>query len=1268
MSAPPPDHPRPPAGVDPSAIQDAAAFAAALTELRSQVALTIREVSRRTGIPSATLGGYFSGRHLPPPTQPAQLAELLQTLGVPAEEHEAWRMALNRVRRIPGPRTAGKVTPYRGLESYGVRDAAWFVGREEFVDQIHAQVRELLTGDLGPRLVTLVGASGTGKSSLLKAGLMARLAMEGVTPVLLAPGDDPESSLSTALARFRPDTRKRLVVVDQLEEIFADRVSKSSREAFLGTLVELAEEPATVVVTALRADFYGQAVAEPTLLPLLRRHQVLVGPMPVESLRRIVVEPARRAGATVEPELVELVIRDLSPRGAPPDASALPMMSHALLATWKHARNARLGVSDYVAVGGVAGAVQRTAEQVYGALDEEGRRTARWLFSQLVNVDEDGVATRRRLDTADLDSTDAVPQVVEAFVAGRILTATDHTLEISHEVLLTAWPRLAEWFAEDRDVLRLRRRVGLAALAWDEDGRDPEGLLRGAPLDLARPLVEKSTGMTALERTFLTESLAHAEESETSRRRRALRMRSLFVVVAVLALVATLLSVYLVRALTEVDDERVAAEEERNRALSRQVAVQASKVQETAPALAMQLSLAAYELAPTVEARSGLLSSTGDTLVSRLVGPEGAMRTVMSQDGRALATVGADGTVRFWSDAGNAAPELVANVPAHEGGELYAAAFSPDGRLFATAGAAGVVTVIDVRDPEEPAAWSLPLEGPESSVLDLAFSADGRSLYAGAGDPALFGWRLRKGERSEPLRTVTTFGGPVHGVATSSTGLVAAGSADGTVRVWRAGGAVLDPLYKLSVGPATNFVHSVAFSPDGRLIAAGAKDQRVRVWDARTRRLYTDDLDGFSSWVNAVAFSADGRSVAGAASGGLVRVWGVGSWDEQAKLEGPTNFTSVQFAPSGSRLVTGSIDGAARIYRLTGPRFPTFGDNIWGVAAPADGDVVYVGVGAGDPQVAPVDVSDPLAPRVGTPLLGPASAGALDGTVAVSPDGRTLVAGTSTGQVVVWRVGQGGRTSPPGVLDAATQLIENVSFSADGSAFAASSDDGTTTVWTVPDKGMPEELTEVGIDTLAMGVALSPDASLLAVGGADNLVHLYRLDGGEAEEVATLEGFENYVAAAAFSPDGRTLAAGSADGSVRLWDVAASEVPAPVGEPLVGATDTVFGLAFDSSGEQLAAASADGTLWVWTVEPGDSDDPGEGMLYARLGTLGDGVYQAVFHSAGRVFAGGANGQVSSWLTDVEAAEQLVCEVSGTPISKDEWEQHLPGVEYDPPCV
>jgi WD40 repeat protein len=639
---------------------------------------------------------------------------------------------------------------------------------------------------------------------------------------------------------------------------------------------------------------------------------------------------------------------------------------------------------------------------------------------------------------------------------------------------------------------------------------------------------------------------------------------------------------------------------------------------------------------------------------------------VASPDGKVIATVHSDGVVRFWAGPDGAAPSLVADLAAEKGGELYAAAFSPDGTLFATAGAAGVVTIVDTSDPTQPVAWSEPLVGPASAVQDLTFSANGRTLYAATSDPGLYRWVLQDGEQAAPMRPITRFGGSVQSVATSSTALLATGSADGLVRVWKLRPKGLIPLYRLSVGASTNFVNSVAFSPDGRLLAAGTKDKRVRVWDTATGSLVTDELGGFTAWVNSVAFSDDGHSLAAAASGGLVRTWNTGTWAPEQSLSGPTNFTSVQFVPGENRLVTGSMDGAARVYYLDGPPLPIFGDNIWGLAAPKSGTPIYVGVGSDDPRIVPAGITDPLDLRFGPALRGPESegesAGALDGVVGVSPDGTILAAGTAAGHVVVWSMSGSRQAEQVADLHTATQLIENIAFSADGKTFAASSDDGSTTIYALHGSDVPLQLARLQIDTLAMGVAVSPDSSLVAVGGADNQVHLWSLDGSHTEPITSLEGFDNYVPAAAFSPDGRTLAAGSADGNVRLWDVTSPGSPAPLGKPLVGALDTVFGLAFDPSGERLAAASADGTLWLWSL------DKDGAALYARLGNLGGGVYQALFHPSGRVVGGGASGRVTSWSTDVADAEKQICRIAGTPISKDEWAQHVPGVEYDPPCA
>src|SRR6266851_3056779 len=437
---------------DPGRIATQQDFGRELTLARRRAGLTVREVARAAGIPASTAGDYFSGRHLPPPSQPDSLPRILAACGVTdLGLLREWASALVRVRRAPGRRAVGASAPYRGLASFEPEDAEWFFGREELT--AHLLIRATAgttaagttaagttaagttaagttaagttaagptgtdgTGDTVGVPLVVIGSSGSGKSSLLRAGLIPRLlAADPTRPLaLFTPGASPLADLARQLSRLGlaagtdaseteaalrsdPEGSARLVgqvsyasragpaiVVDQFEEAFTDCLDEDERRAFITALCALSG-PA-VVVLALRADFYDRALSHPGLSRALQQRQVVVGPMTWEQVRRAIVEPARKARLDVDDGLVELLLRDLAPAagggnppGAGPEPGVLPLLSHALLATWQNGHGGTLTVTDYQASGGIHDAIARTAEAVYEELADEQRGIARRL-------------------------------------------------------------------------------------------------------------------------------------------------------------------------------------------------------------------------------------------------------------------------------------------------------------------------------------------------------------------------------------------------------------------------------------------------------------------------------------------------------------------------------------------------------------------------------------------------------------------------------------------------------------------------------------------------------------------------------------------------------------------------------------------------------------------------------------------------------------------------------------------------------------------------
>jgi WD40 repeat protein/transcriptional regulator with XRE-family HTH domain len=1296
---------------DPRRIAGQPDFGRELTLARQRAGLTVREVARAVGIPASTAGDYFAGRHLPPPSQPGLLARILRVCGEtdPARLSE-WASTLNRIRRGPGRRPSGTAAPYRGLASFQPGDAAWFFGREDLTERLAG----LATAAAPPGVpLAVVGPSGSGKSSLLRAGLIPSLPGQPARRLaLFTPGAAPLRELARQLAGLDPEPPDRdtpaqisrieaalrsapgqapglagqltpdgsdpglLIVVDQFEEVFTACRDEAGQHHFIAALCALSG-PAMVLL-ALRADFYDRALRYPELARALQERQVLVVPMTRDEVRRAIVEPARLARLDVEDGLVELLLRDLAPHspdwtpGAAHEPGALPLLSHALLTTWSRSHG-RLTVADYQASGGIRHAIARTADQVYGSLDRPHRDIARRLFLRLVYVADDAPQTRSRVPLDELHDGpgEAGPpsEVLDRFVAERLITVDAGTAQITHEALLTAWPLLHTWIDDNRESLRVRRRLSDAARAWDEAGRDPAALLRGGQLAQARdwagdPLNRDSLG--GLGRDFVAAGIVAERLQQAAERNRMRRLRRLVAALTVLVALTVGLAGYAFQqreAATTARDDAMGA---RNTAQSREVAIEADQARGQSASVAAQLSLGAYRITPTADARASLLESSGSPAEARLIDTAGVVQAVsLSPSHRLLAVAAADGTLRLWNvtQPDHPVPLGARLLPVNRQEPLYAVAFSPDGGLLAAAGAGRDVLLWNMRDPGRPA--RLPsLTGPASTVYSLAFGAGGSLLAAGSADQTVRLWDVTGAAHPRPAgQPLTGPAGAVQSVAFSPDGrTLAAGSADKTVRLWN----VTDPAHPTALGrpltgPAEQ-VDSVAFSPDGRTLAAGSQDHRVWLWNVATpgRPVRDGVLTGAGDWVNTVAFSPDGRDLAAGSSDDRVLVWNLASPARTlaAALPQPQPVTSLAW-DSGGHLVAGDADGLVRVWTLPTPVLRT-GVEVNSVAyrgpllAVATNNSLQVWNSVTRTQLAVAAVPGP--------------ANTIANAVAFSPARPIVAAGYGDGQLQLWGVAPGGALTrlSPQVSASAIGNVEGAAFSPDGRLLATSGDDGKVRLWSVTDPAHPRLLDTVqDSGTYVFSVAFSPDGHTLAAASADGHTRLWQVSppGQLTQAGPPLTGPTSYSYSVAFSPDGATLAVGSADKTVRLWNVTDPARPARLGRPLTGPGGYVYSVAFSPDGHTLAAGVTDGTVWLWHVSP-----PARPRLLATLTGPAAQVFSVAFSPGGTTLAAGSlDGTVRLWDTQVRAAATEVCATAGQPLTRAEWAGYLPGRRYAPPC-
>ena len=1260
-------------------------FAADLRRLREKAGSPpYRKLAKTARYSSTTLADAAAGRKLP--SLPVTLAYVAACAGDTRAWEARWHLLATDLAAAadadadaepPGADENGKC-PYVGLASFQPDAAAWYFGRERLTDALCSRVRS-------SRFVAVFGASGSGKSSLLHAGLLPRMAAgdeESGGPawptVVFSPGPHPLRECTAKLAAFtgtdgapdlaaavlraldgRPKDVELLLVVDQFEEVFTLCPSAPERSAFIGALTTAASAPGSRVrvVVAIRADFYSECLRYPALVDALREEQVLVGPMSTDELRRAVSQPAVTAACTVESALLARVVVEATGR-----AGILPLVSHAMRETWRRRRGNTLTVSGYEAAGGIAHALANTAESVYRSLTAEQQRLARGIFLRLVSLGHGTEDYKRRLARDEFAAS--AKGVLDALARARLITLDTDTVEITHEALLHAWPRLAGWIREDRAGLAVQEQLAAAAVAWEREQRDRSALYRGARLAAAREWVRSHRDELRLStrvQEFLAASARHEDRGGRIRR-------------AAVAALALLSALALVSAGVAIQ-QRASARSERDSAVSAELTAEAEQLRGTDQSLAARLNLAAFRIQPTAAASTDLISTQSTALATPLTGHTGTVYAVaFSPSGHLLATAGGDDTIRLWNVRDRTHPSTLGPALRSRTGRVYWLAFSPDGRTLAVAGRDRTVRLWNLTRPAHPTAWAQPLTGHTSYVFSVSFSPDGAVLASASNDGTVRLWNVADPGRPTALgHPLDAHAGPVASAAFSPGGhTVAAAGHDHTIRLWN----VTDPVHPRPWGHPltghTDTVYAVAFSPDGRVLASVGNDHTVRLWDvanpARPKRL-AGPLTGHTDTVYAVAFGPDGHVLATAGADHTIRLWNVTDPAHPIALGEPlTGHTEyvywLAFSPDGSTLASAGADRTVRLWSIPGTVLPT-PSFVNTVAFGPSGRVLASG--GTDGTIRLWDVSAPARPvALGRPLTGHSAAVS---SVVFSPDGRMLASGGRDCTVRLWNVSDPAHPRPLGrPLTGHSAAVSSVVFSPDGRTLASGGRDRTVRLWDVSAPARPVALGRplAGHSAAVSSVVFSPDGRTLASASADDTVRLWNVTKPAHPRSLgpPLAAHSGGVLDAAFSPSGRILATANVDHTVRLWNVAAPARATQLAKPLSGHTSFVLSVAFSPDGRTLASSGDDHTIRLWNVA-----DPVNPAAFGKplTGHLAP-IDQVTFSPDGRTLASASDDHTIALRATVPAdAIARICAATLHTLTRQQWPRYVRGLAFRETC-
>lgn len=1087
------------------------------------------------------------------------------------------------------------VCPYRGLQTFDEPDAEFFFGRD-------ADIQRLIERLKATRFLAVLGPSGSGKSSLLRAGLIpalreGRLPDSGIWNIrVLVPGAKPLTNLAAqvfslpqhvtnqttfdlidqmiideralhhytllALTGF-PASARMVWLIDQFEEVFTLCRDEVERMQFMANLLYAASVPGgrNIVIIGMRADFYAKTAIHPELSRFIAEEQFLVSPLDATNLRLVIEEPAWRVGLAFEDGLVERILTDLESQ-----PGALPLLEHTLLELWKRRHRGILTFNAYQDAGGAEGAIATRAEAIYAEFKAEQKEITRRIMLRLTQPGEGTEDTRRRAPLTELitraDESNAVEEVVRIMTDARLLTTSmdeqtrERWLDVSHETLIRGWPRLRVWVDGDRQALLVHRRLIEAAKEWQRLDGDEEVLYGDVRLSEVEEWRKRhEADLNDLERTFLGASTALQVKKRRIAQHRA--RQTVGGLIVILVVIGAFAFIALSQARRAAQQRDVALN-----GLSLSLAANAISQLRIDPEVSLLLAIEANQIARTEQAGDALRQALASSHLQAVMREHTAqvVSAAFSPNGKSIVTASVDKTARVWEIESG---KTIAELRGHER-KVNTAEFSPDGKVIVTASEDKTVrtwnavtgTIINV------------LTGHTDAVNNAAFNADGRLVITASSDGTARVWDVSTGRS---LMTLTGHKKWLNSAVFSPDGhWIVTASGDKTARVWN---AQTGQNIKTLEHPAT--VLNVAFSPDGRFVTTASGDNTARLWEVGTWRIALE-LRGHTDNVNSAEFSGDGRWIVTASKDMTARVWDASTGKPVLDLVGhKSGVNRAVFSPDGKSIATASGDTSVRIWEVDREQSL--------VQLRGHKDAIFA--------------------------------------AAFSPDGKWIVTASKDGTARIWDPTTG---QPKIVLEGHKDSVQSAVFSPDGTLVATGSKDNTARIW---EASTGKSVTELrGHEAIIHSVAFSPDGRLVVTASGDNTARTWEVSTGR--ELVVLRGHTAWVNTAAFSPDGRLVVTSSRDNTAKVWDIASGQIVTDLNVD----TGYINSAQFSPDGKFVLAACGDNIGRIWNLATR--------QIVARLFGHSSWINCAEFSHDGK-FAVTASGDKTARVWEVRTGQMLL---------------------------